>query len=157
MLPLLLAACASAPRPPATGDGAADAMPAREAAADVARSDDAARERDAERRLQQAMQWAQPRGGQLARARSQLEAFLALDDEAARTLHPYARALLDQVMERQRLDAANSRLTQQLERSAQQLKDSQARAEELQRKLDALADIERSLPGSRPAVRGVPR
>lgn len=111
----------------------------------------------AERQLQQAMQAAQPRGGNLMRARTLLEALVASSSDEARAVQPYAKSLLEQVIERQRLDAANVKLTQQLERSSQQLKDSQARADELQRKLDALADIERSLPPARIPSRGVPR
>jgi chromosome segregation ATPase len=111
----------------------------------------------AERQLQQAMQAAQPRGGNLARARTLLEALVASTEDEARAVQPYAKSLLEQVIERQRLDAANVKLTQQLERSSQQLKDSQGRADELQRKLDALADIERSLPPARIPSRGVPR
>lgn len=154
---LLLSACVSTPPSPPAGIAREESRPQAGTEAVSAAGEDSARAREAERRLFQAMQSTQPKGGQLARARSQLEAFLALDDADARTLHPYARALLEQVIERQRLDAANTRLTQQLERSAQQLKDSQARADELQRKLDALADIERSLPGSRAPARGVAR
>lgn len=110
----------------------------------------------AERQLQQAIQAAHPRTGNPARARTLLEALLAAGDDASRALHPYARALLDQLTERQRLDAANLRLTQQLERTGQQLKDSQQRGEDLQRKVDALADIERTLPARAP-TRAVPR
>ena len=100
---------------------------------------------------------AQLRGGNLTRARILLEALVASTSDEARAVQPYAKSLLEQVTERQRLDAANVKLTQQLERSSQQLKDSQARADELQRKLDALADIERSLPPARIPSRGVPR
>jgi septal ring factor EnvC (AmiA/AmiB activator) len=59
-----------------------------------------------------------------------------------------ARQLQEQTAERQRLETVVQRLTQQLERSNQQLKDSQRQAELLQQKLDALAEIERSLPAS---------
>ena len=110
----------------------------------------------AERQLLLAIQAAQPRTGNPARARALLEALLAAGDDASRALHPYARALLDQLAERQRLDAANLRLTQQLERTGQQLKDSQQRGDELQRKVDALADIERTLPARAP-TRAAPR
>lgn len=138
-LALGLAACASPPKPSPTSPAPVEP-----------RSD------AAERLLQQAIQAAHPRTGNPARARALLEALLAAGDDASRALHPYARALLDQLTERQRLDAANLRLTQQLERTGQQLKDSQQRGEDLQRKVDALADIERRLPARAP-TRAAPR
>lgn len=106
--------------------------------------------------LQQAVQAAHPRTGNAVRARTLLEAHLAARDEASRAVHPYARALLDQIIDRQRLDAANVRLTQQLERSEQQLKDSQKLNEDLQRKIDALTDIELGTP-VRPPKRSIKR
>lgn len=106
--------------------------------------------------LQQALQAAHPRTGNAARARTLLEVHLAAQDEASRALHPYARTLLDQIIERQRLDTANVRLTQQLERAGQQLKDSQQLNEDLQRKIDALADIELGTP-VRPPKRSIKR
>ncbi|WP_018227959.1 hypothetical protein [Methyloversatilis universalis] len=147
LLPLALTACAGgrpAPSPEAPAASPTAAQPE-------------ALMSDAERQLLQALQAAQPRGGNPARARTLLDALLAAQDDASKAVHPHARALLDLLNERQRLDAANQKLTQQLERSSQQAKDSQARADELQRKLDALADIERSLPGARVPSRGVPR
>lgn len=108
--------------------------------------DRASPQQSAERQLQRAMQAAHPRSGSASRARSLLEGLLAAEDEASRALHPFARALLDQLIERQRLGQVNERLEQQLERSAQQLAESEQHAEALQRKLDALAEIERSLP-----------
>lgn len=89
--------------------------------------------------LQQAMQAAHPRTGNAARAKAMLETLLAATDDASRAQHPYARTLLDQINERQRL-------AQLAERTNQQLKDSQLRTDELQRKIDALADIERTPP-----------
>lgn len=146
LLPLALTACAGG-RP----------APSPEAVAQPTAAQPEALMSDAERQLLQALQAAQPRGGNPARARTLLDALLAAQDDASKAVHPHARALLDLLNERQRLDAANQKLTQQLERSSQQAKDSQARADELQRKLDALADIERSLPGARVPSRGVPR
>lgn len=105
----------------------------------------------AERQLQRAMQAAHPRSGSPSRARSLLEGLLAAEDEASRALRPFARSLLDQLVERQRLGQLNERLERQLERSAQQLAESEQHAEALQRKLDALAEIERSL-SPRPAT-----
>lgn len=108
-------------------------------------------QQSADRQLQRAIQAAHPRGGNISRARNLLEGLVAADDAASRALHPYARSLLDQINERQRLGQLNERLQQQLERSAQQLAESQLHAEGLQRKLDALAEIERSL-SPRPAA-----
>ncbi|AOF83589.1 hypothetical protein BSY238_2273 [Methyloversatilis sp. RAC08] len=93
--------------------------------------------------LQQAMQAAHPRTGNAARAKAMLETLLAATDDASRAQHPYARTLLDQINERQRL-------SQLAERTNQQLKDSQLRTDELQRKIDALADIERTPPARAP-------
>ena len=138
-LALGVGACASTPKPSPTPPAPVEP-----------RSD------AAERQLLLAIQAAHPRTGNPARARALLEALLAAGDDASRALHPYARALLDQLAERQRLDAANLRLTQQLERTGQQLKDSQQRSEDLQRKVDALADIERTLPARAP-TRAAPR
>lgn len=138
-LALGVGACASTPKPSPTPPAPVEP-----------RSD------AAERQLLLAIQAAHPRTGNPARARALLEALLAAGDDASRALHPYARALLEQLAERQRLDAANLRLTQQLERTGQQLKDSQQRSEDLQRKVDALADIERTLPARAP-TRAAPR
>lgn len=93
--------------------------------------------------LQQAMQAAHPRSVNLTRAKALLEGILAAGDDVSRAQHLYARTLLDQINERQRLDAANQRLIQQT-------KDSQQRVGELQRKIDALADIERTPPARVP-------
>lgn len=99
--------------------------------------------------LQQAMQAAHPRTGNAARAKAMLETLLAATDDASRAQHPYARTLLDQINERQRL-------VQLAERTNQQLKDSQLRTEELQRKIDKLAEIERT-PASRTPKRALAR
>jgi len=93
--------------------------------------------------LQQAMQAAHPRTGNAVRAKAMLETLLAATDDASRAQHAYARTLLDQINERQRL-------VQLAERTNQQLKDSQLRTDELQRKIDALADIERTSPARTP-------
>ncbi|MCQ9378785.1 hypothetical protein [Methyloversatilis sp. XJ19-49] len=100
--------------------------------------------------LSQVLPAAHPRTGNAARAKALLETLLAATDDASRAQHPYARTLLDQINERQRLDAANQRLLLQAERHARQLKDSQLRTDELQRKIDALADIERTPPSRTP-------
>lgn len=95
--------------------------------------------------LQRAIHAAQPRQAKLQRARSLLEKLLAADDAESRALQPYARALLQQIDERQRLGALNARLSQQLARSNDALKESKEHNEKLQQQLDALTEIERSL------------
>lgn len=75
----------------------------------------------------------------LAKATNLLEGVLKSADPAAVKLHPLARLLADNYVNRQRLET-------QLDRQGQQLKDSQRKAAELQEKIDSLADIERTLP-----------
>lgn len=87
-----------------------------------------------------------PGGGNLPRAISLLDAIGASDKPEAIALQPLARLLADQLQERQRLEHTAERLTQQLERTGQQLKDSQKEGQLLQEKLDALTEIERTLP-----------
>lgn len=87
-----------------------------------------------------------PGGGNLPRAMSLLDAIGASDKPQAVALQPLARLLADQLQERQRLEHTAERLTQQLERTGQQLKDSQKEGQLLQEKLDALTEIERTLP-----------
>lgn len=109
-------------------------------------------ERSAEARMRLALLSLHPRTVNLPRARALLESVLAAQDADAQAMHDLARLLLDQVGERLRLDALNDRLAQQAERngaqlelSARQLDEARARADALQRKLDALAEIERDL------------
>ena len=97
-----------------------------------------------------------PRQVKLQRARSLLEKLLAAEDADSRALQPYARALLQQIDERQRLGALNARLSQQLTRSDDALRDSKERNEKLQQQLDALTEIERSL-ATRAPVPVLPR
>lgn len=103
-------------------------------------------------RLHAAVQAAQPGQAQLSRARRALEALLADDSTEARAHHPYARALLEQIRERQRLAGENERLVRELDatraersRQAAALEQSRRDAATLQQKLDALTDIERKL------------
>jgi len=105
----------------------------------------------AQEMLQDAIRVAGPRQSSLRRARSLLEGLLAAEDPESRAQQPCARALLEQINERQRLAGLNERLSQQLRRSEDSLKDSEQRNEALQRKLDALAEIERSLAPRSPA------
>lgn len=87
-----------------------------------------------------AMVLGHPRGQQdFAKALALLEGVLKSADPAAAGLHPLARLLADNYMERQKLET-------QLEKQGQQLKDSQRKAVELQEKIDSLAEIERTLP-----------
>lgn len=109
-------------------------------------------ERSAEARMRLALLSLHPRTLNLPRARTLLESVLAAQDADAQAMHDLARLLLDQVSERLRLDTLNDRLAQQVERngaqfelSARQLDEARARADALQRKLDALAEIERDL------------
>ncbi|NMG76528.1 permease [Aromatoleum diolicum] len=106
--------------------------------------------------IKQAMLLSHPQGSNsLPRALSLLDAINNSDKPEAVTLHPLARLLADQLQERQRLENTADRLTQQLERTGQQLKDSQKQGEQLQEKLNALAEIERTLP-IRPAAPAAP-
>ena len=82
----------------------------------------------------------------LGRGLSLLDSVLKSNDPAAMAFHPLARAVADNYLERIKLDG-------QLEKQAQQLKDSQRKVTELQEKLDSLADIERTLTPRPPAVR----
>lgn len=105
---------------------------------------------NAEIQLRQALLAAHPQAPNLARARSLLEGLLANTADDARALHPLAHLLLEQLGERQRLEAQAQRLGQQVERGAQQLKEAQQQSSELQAKLDALTEIERSLQARPP-------
>lgn len=96
-------------------------------------------------RLHAAVQASQPGQTRPSEARRQLERLLADDGPDARVHHPYARALLAQIRERQRLAAQLERLERELATHDQALADSERRAAELQRKLDALTAIERRL------------
>lgn len=89
--------------------------------------------------MRQAMLFGHPRSGQdSARALALLESLIKSTDPAAVELQPLARLLVDHHAERLRQEA-------QLDRLGGQLKDSQRKAQELQEKLDSLADIERTL------------
>lgn len=82
----------------------------------------------------------------LTRAQSLLDALLKSTDPAAVSIFPLARLLSTQYNERQKNQMQNEKLAAQSEQLGQQLKDSLRRSAELQEKLDALANIERSLP-----------
>ena len=90
--------------------------------------------------LRQAMILGHPRGQQdLPKALVLLDGVLKSPDPAAGGLLPLARMLADNYSERHKLEA-------QLERQGLQMKESQRKVSELQEKIDALADIERTLP-----------
>ena len=90
--------------------------------------------------LRLAMLFGQTRGtADLANALALLDKVLRANDPAAASMHPLARLLATQYHERLRLQAQNERLLLQVT-------ESQRHSAELQDKLDALANIERSLP-----------
>ena len=90
--------------------------------------------------IRQAMLLGMPRTTtDLARAQTLLEGVLRSRAPEAASLHPLAKVLATQYQERARLEAQSERL-------GQQLKDSQRKRDELQEKIDALTDIERSIP-----------
>lgn len=96
----------------------------------------------------------------LARAQNLLETLLKSSDPAAVSLYPLARLLINQYNERQKIQMQTEKLAAQSEQLGQQLKDSIRRSGELQEKLDALANIERSLPVRSPpgeVLPGAPR
>lgn len=89
--------------------------------------------------MRQAMLLGHPRGPQeTGRALALVEQLLKSGDPAAVELQPVARMLADHYGERLRLEA-------QLERQGLLVKESQRKAQELQEKLDGLADIERTM------------
>jgi len=90
--------------------------------------------------LRTAMLFGHPRAPQdFGKSLGLLDHLLKSSDPAAISLQPLARMLADNYSERQKLEG-------QVERQAQQVKESQRKAVELQEKLDGLADIERTLP-----------
>ena len=97
--------------------------------------------------LRQAMLYGHPRAPQeLGKALGLLDGILKSSDPAAVSLHPLARLLADNYLERQQEES-------QIELQGQQLKESQKKAGELQEKIDGLADIERTLPQRARSVR----
>ena len=78
-------------------------------------------------------------GADLARAQAILDAVLRSDAPEAASLHPLAKLLATHYRERARIEAQNERL-------GRQLKESQRKCDALQEKIDALSDIERSIP-----------
>ncbi len=90
--------------------------------------------------LRMAMLLGQARGPtDLGRALALLDGVLKSGERAASSLHPLARTLSSQYSERLRLQTQNEKLIQQLNESLR-------KGLELQEKLDALTNIERTLP-----------
>lgn len=90
--------------------------------------------------VRQAMLLGMPRTTtDLPRALALLDAVQRSHDPEAASLHPLARLLATLYQERLKLETQNDRLTQQL-------KESQRQRDELQEKIEALTDIERSIP-----------
>lgn len=107
--------------------------------------------------LRLAMLLGHPRAPQdIGKAIALLDGILKASDAPAVSLHPLARLLADNYLERQRQDSQLDRQTGQLERQAAQLKDSQRKTVELQEKIDGLADIERTLPQRSRQLRSAP-
>jgi hypothetical protein len=95
---------------------------------------------DAFVRMCQAIVLSQPgSAADLPRARALLDAVMSADDDDARAVHPLARLLADDLLERERLGRLLERLDVRLQAS------EQARAA-MQKKLEELTEIERSLP-----------
>lgn len=110
------------------------------------RSELTARNGDPEAQMRLALLLLQPRQGnvELARPMALLDALLKSSRPGAQALQPLARLLAEQLSERQRLEGT-------VDRQALQLKESQKKVQELQEKIDRLAEIERNLP-QRPAL-----
>ncbi|MDD5363955.1 MAG: hypothetical protein PHR30_01335 [Gallionellaceae bacterium] len=101
---------------------------------------------DPEGRVRLAMVLGQPRGsGNLDKAMTMLNAVLKSDRPAAVSLHPLARLLVSHYLEYQENAAAMDKFAQEIIRLNQQIKAEQLRAETLQQKIDALANIEHTL------------
>lgn len=94
----------------------------------------------------------------LLRAQSTLDSMLKSADTLPGALLPFVRLIHQQVGERVRLEQLVQRQASQNEQQAQQLRESQRRVAELQEKIEALADIERSLKARPGGIeqRGVP-
>lgn len=89
----------------------------------------------------------------LARALGLLDGLLKSTTSEAASLFPLVRILASQYQERGRLDQERIKADQErikldkkIDGLAQQLKDSQRKSDELQEKLDAMANIEHSIP-----------
>ncbi len=103
-------------------------------------------------RVRQAITLAHPEHANgLGPAIELLDTVIAAEQPDARALHPIARLLVDQLREREQLQKANEALAQRLEESGRELEESRRSRARLQEKLDALTEIERTLPARPPA------
>ena len=101
-----------------------------------------------------AMLLGHPRTAQdLNRALGLLDSLIKSPDPVAQSLFPLARLLTDNYQERLKIDAQAEKQGAQLK---EQLKESQRKTQELQDKLNALADIERTLPPRARTTRPAP-
>lgn len=105
--------------------------------------------------LLQAIALGRPPGSNIPRALALLRVVDASTRPEAVALRPLARLLADQFAEQQRLETAARSLTRQLEHTGQHLKESRRHARELEEKIEALTEIERTLP-ERPAAHAAP-
>ncbi|KON82284.2 permease [Azoarcus sp. PA01] len=105
--------------------------------------------------LLQAIALARPPGSNVPRALALLEVVEASARPEAVALRPLARLLADQFAEQRRLETAARSLTRQLEHTGQHLKESRRHARQLEEKIEALTEIERTLP-ERPAAHAAP-
>jgi hypothetical protein len=104
--------------------------------------------------LRLAMLLGHPRAAQdLNRALALLDSIMKSPDPSAQSLYPLARLLADNYNERLKIDAQAEKQGAQLK---EQLKESQRKTQELQEKLNGLADIERTLPARTRATRPAP-
>ena len=96
--------------------------------------------------LQQAMVLSMLRGnGDLIRAQAQLDSVLSSTESEAQSLKPLARLLADQYAELWRL-------TEQVDKLGQQGKENQRRIDQLNKMLEGLKAIERTLPAGNGAA-----
>ncbi|MCK0512197.1 hypothetical protein [Aromatoleum buckelii] len=105
--------------------------------------------------LLQAIALARPPGSNIPRALALLGVVDASTRPEAVALRPLVRLLADQFAEQQRLETAARSLTRQLEHTGQHLKESRRHARQLEEKIEALTEIERTLP-ERPAAHAAP-
>jgi len=105
--------------------------------------------------LLQAIALARSPGSNLPHALALLEVVEASIRPEAVALRPLARLLADQFAEQRRLETAARSLTRQLEHTGQHLKESRRHARQLEEKIEALTEIERTLP-ERPAAHAAP-
>ncbi|TCJ16324.1 hypothetical protein EZJ19_05325 [Parasulfuritortus cantonensis] len=98
-------------------------------------------------RVRLAMAYGQARGAaNMERALALLDEILKSDRPPALALHPLADLLSDHYQDYMKNAMVYDKLVQEVGRLGQQVRTDQVRAEQLQLKLDAIANIEHSLP-----------